>query len=225
MKRGARLSTGPKQRGRFGRRSTSSETQPLGLIVEDLNAAGSSSDQWGQAWKEAVGILSALLPAPDTSDPKGRVDPIGPIGRGSGISLLRRRRPPEPWAKREKLRAYGSAIRSFNRMASGAGLALRLQGRRPDPSGPVTLELDAETPDARSRVAWVLWRFVFWGDRWRQLRRCEQCETWFVDHSDNQRRRFCNASCAAKWWTKGRRRAALQAGHVRRRGPRKGRGR
>lgn len=213
MTRGARLSTGPKKRGRFGPRSTSSDMQPLDWVVNELNGAGSPG-QPGQAWQEAAEILSALLPASDTSDPKGR--------KARGMSILSGGGPPTPWAARQDVRLYGAAIRSFNEMASKAGLSLRIRGTRSTRSGPVMLEQDADTPNDRALVAWTLWRVVFSGDSWRQLRRCDQCSKWFVDHSDNHRRRFCDLSCGAKWWTKGRRKAAREAGQVRPRPRRKG---
>lgn len=57
-------------------------------------------------------------------------------------------------------------------------------------------------------TVYLLWRF-FWGERDRdRLKRCPECQIWFVDTTRNGSMKRCSTACTNKWWTLERRQQA-----------------
>ncbi len=57
-------------------------------------------------------------------------------------------------------------------------------------------------------AAWFLWEGIFRHEGWLRIKRCPQCNQWFVDDTKNRSMVRCSPSCSRKWWTVDRRRAA-----------------
>jgi len=41
--------------------------------------------------------------------------------------------------------------------------------------------------------------------RIKRVKRCPQCQKWFVDRTRNQRAKRCSSACTYRWWTRTRR--------------------
>lgn len=57
-----------------------------------------------------------------------------------------------------------------------------------------------------------LYRYYFADNGWVRLKRCPQCQRWFVDDTEPNRKERCSPKCTNSWWNEGRRR---EAGHRR----------
>src|SRR5215471_20517266 len=183
----------------------------LGLetVAGHLNRLPSMEGEQREAWSEAARIAERLIPASDFSLPSGAPQRtlLGPGG------------PPMPWAIRREIRFSRLARQDFNALARRTATSIRLEVRPAHVAGHLQYEAVVTPLDERGLVTCLFWEFVFGGQGWRQLRRCDQCSTWFVDRSDNQSRRFCTTACSAKWWTRGRRAAMKQTQDSRSRKP------
>lgn len=54
-------------------------------------------------------------------------------------------------------------------------------------------------------IAYKIWDAIYFQEGFKRLKRCHQCETWFVDKGKNRIARFCSESCTNRWWNKSRR--------------------
>ena len=88
----------------------------------------------------------------------------------------------------------------------------------------VKLEIDVQSrvpqcdvfPQAgspRHFIAWNLWR-IFKMKGYDRLRKCFQCNKWFVDRSDNKKARCCSNKCHDRHWNRERRREARHRSQV-----------
>lgn len=186
-------------------------TRALEEVVKQLNRLpGEAADQ-SEAWKEGVGIVEALLPAPG-DDPTARTL-LGGYGVSPGMTPSRR-----------QVRLVGVAVRTFNRLAAKARVELRFTLARDGQPLPRFVQ-DVLPLNQAGEVVRTLW-YALSGREWERLRRCDQCGTWFLDRSDSQTRRFCRGGgCSDRWWTRARRRGMRTSKTTGQRGAQGGRNR
>lgn len=53
-----------------------------------------------------------------------------------------------------------------------------------------------------------LWWSYFRDEGWRRLKRCLQCQDWFVDSTRNKSAVRCSVGCNSLWWSRDRRKKA-----------------
>jgi len=175
----------------------------LDAVADGLNRlrGGSLPAAWATAWKAAAEIVADLVPdrPPEGSPPGQRA-----VSIITGPNVTARN-----WLKmRWHVTWPGRAARLFRALAREASVRLSLvavRARADDggPRGDVGLQIEPTIigNDEKGEVVRLLWQYVFTGGGWRQLRRCDHCQRWFVDHSDNRSSRFCQeGNCKEKWW-------------------------
>ncbi len=177
---------------------------PLGALRQLVGYLNRPPDSPGlrEAWVEAAAILTDLLPGPGVDPAPGRT-----LLTGGGPMALKLGLKPGMDRARRASRFVGLAVKRFNRLAAAGEVALHFDARRARPGGLVTLVQRVTPLSPRGDMLIMLWQALS-GREWDRLRRCDQCQTWFLDESDSQTRRFCQRKCSARWWTRGRRRAA-----------------
>lgn len=189
--RGARLPKGPKKVSRRVRH----QGGPLATLVGFLNDLPKMSGEERTAWEEAAAIVGEILPAPDTTNPRGA------MGHGTLLGSAK----PLPWKLRQEARFTGLGLRLFRAMAQRAGVMLDVSVEARSPSARPRLQPRVKPRDLRGLAAIVVWEAF---PHIARLRRCDQCPKWFEDLSDSGNKRFCGRECSARWWTRGRRRLA-----------------
>lgn len=183
-----------------------------------------------EAWEEAAAILAALAP------PKGLATVQRSFRRGSPpvrrtLARLQaaygRERDPQRRAaiRRELTQQREVAARRLDPFADAGSVAAaraqRREARRRFEAladrfpvrvtlHPLSLAPHLTTGRPWGEMVALLATHAFPNEQWRRLRQCARCATWFVDRSDNQKRRFCSPKCSARWWNRAERRAARQ---------------
>jgi hypothetical protein len=114
------------------------------------------------------------------------------------------------WLSGEEASMRGAA-EAFNQWAEETRSTLAVH---------VPRDLKHATRDALPSVAmrgpeemavWMVYRYFFEQQDRRRLKRCPECNHWFVDKTRNGSMVRCSTSCTNKWWTLERRRAACHS--------------
>jgi hypothetical protein len=113
--------------------------------------------------------------------------------------------------RKEKRKQLVSAVRSFDELAQKYPMPLRIIQVGDDIEEQIKLvkAFPNESPTREMEVALrMLERAFFRGDGWERLKRCPQCNRWFIDTSRNKRKERCSKSCTDRWWSRDRRKEA-----------------
>jgi hypothetical protein len=103
------------------------------------------------------------------------------------------------------------AASRFNRWAVTQPLRLGIY-MHPDPADrPADLLLTTAAQRGAESVVWALYLNYFANPNRDRLKRCPQCDRWFVDRTRPHTMIRCSTACTNAWWTTARRR---DAGHA-----------
>ncbi len=152
----------------------------------------------GRRWKHTQslgqpGRLSGLLNklAPEGGEPaEGWSAEVREVER-----ILESRRPPvEPWKLPLKV------VKRFNRLASASPVQLMLSDGTEFRGVPALAY-----PSGTGYVLGALW-LALHDPGIVRMKRCAQCQKWFIDRTRNNQAKRCSQECTSRWWTRPRRR-------------------
>lgn len=115
--------------------------------------------------------------------------------------------------------APGSPLDIFNSLVMRTPFILRFVGYKNNKTGAIKIEagrspisidgfatyletgrIEGKT-DYTEEALWLIWEIYFREIGLERLKRCSQCQRWFVDRTRNKQKERCSQRCTWQWWS------------------------
>jgi hypothetical protein len=115
--------------------------------------------------------------------------------------------------------APGSPLDIFNSLVMRTPFILRFVGYKNNKTGAIKIEagrspisidgfaayletgrIERKT-DYTEEALWLIWEIYFREIGLERLKRCPQCQHWFVDRTRNKQKERCSQRCTWQWWS------------------------